>query len=156
MDFDLLFSIFTYVLVFLLLTMIARMYCRHWCNSRGACRPEIKSSPIAGMGVFATKLYQAGDVIDQCPTVSVPEDTVIGVNKLEDYVFQSANEGSNRVLVPLSTCGMYNHSDSPNATFVVNSNDSIDILATSQIAPGTEITVNYGPNYWTSRNRDPL
>jgi len=121
-----------------------------------SCRtPVVKSSRVAGLGVFARRNYSAGDPIDTCPTVAVPWDTVRGKSRLEDYVFESARGGVQDVLVPLANCGLYNHSESNNAYYQVRPNGTIAIFALLPIARGNEITVNYGQAYWKSRGLVP-
>ena len=63
-----------------------------------------------GRGVFATRRYAKGDVVELCPTITLDEDDVTGV--LLDYVFKSLKQGV-RLLV-LGFGSLYNHSDDPN------------------------------------------
>ena len=51
---------------------------------------------------------------------------------------------------------MYNHSSQENAVPRYDDhNHTIKIFANKQINKGDEITINYGPKYWSSRNIVP-
>jgi hypothetical protein len=76
---------------------------------------EVKSSPIHGFGLFATQAFAAGDTI--CP----------------------ATIGDKR-----SLAGRYsNHHHTPNCEFVVRGPEMV-LAAVADIAPGDELTTNYG------------
>ena len=117
--------------------------------------PQLKDSTISGKGIFATMVYQPGDQIDVCQTITASWSDLQGKGKLEDYVFQSINSDE-EVLVPLGNCGLYNHSNQNNAYYEVNRDGTIHVYALHYIPVGKEVTVNYGPEYWKSRNITPV
>lgn len=118
-------------------------------------RPYIAKSSIAGSGVFASRQYSRGDLVDTCPTIATPRDDIMGKNRLQDYVFNSSTEENADVLVPLGNCGIFNHSDNNNATYRINDDGTINVYALKRIGENEEITINYSKSYWESRSITP-
>ena len=58
-----------------------------------------------GRGVFATRAFAKGEVVESCPTVELADADVTG--RLNDYVFSSVNEGD--VLLVLGLGMLFNH-----------------------------------------------
>lgn len=118
-------------------------------------RPTIYvgQSSIANKGVFANRFFQTGDLIEHCAALQVPWDQRIEQTILRDYAFEHPKE-KEKALVAHGQCGLYNHSNQPNAKYVTG-NQSVTIYATKPIFPGQEIFVSYGDAYWTSRNLTP-
>jgi hypothetical protein len=112
---------------------------------------EIKESRH-GRGVFATRHFDAGDPVEHCPTLQLPGDQVVG--RLGDYVFGS-NEDESAVILLLGFGMLYNHSAEPNLEYVQEEPDVITFLATRPIEPGDELTIDYGEEWWETRNLEP-
>ena len=115
---------------------------------------EIKTSELlkSERGLFATKPYKKGDIIENCPTIKVKNTEIEVMSRLNDYVFASYND-KDMVLFPLGYCGTLNHSDEKqNATWKINpEDDNIIVYAIKNINKGEEIFVNYGNGYWEER-----
>jgi SET domain-containing protein len=103
-----------------------------------------------GRGVFATRRFREGDVIETCPAIAVPDEDVDGL--LRDYVFSSQR---GKVLLVLGYGMLYNHSGDPNVFTRSAGRLMVDIVALRDIEVGEELTHDYGPEYWDDRNRVP-
>jgi SET domain-containing protein len=104
-----------------------------------------------GRGVFATRSFAKGDVLEICPTLEVPDDDVRGL--LGDYAFSTHHEGE---LVLLLGFGMlYNHSATPNAEYVEHGPRTIAFVALTDVEAGDELTIDYGDEWWETRGLEP-
>ncbi len=120
------------------------------------CKVYVAQStvPRAGNGVFARVPLRQGQVIETCPALVLKEEDLEGSGPVKDYVFMSVRrDGTN--LLAHGNCGLFNHSDTPNAAFDTTLGDDVIISATQDIAPGEEIFISYGPDYWRARNQVP-
>ena len=112
---------------------------------------EIKEGPY-GRGVFATRDFAKGDSVESCPTLELPEDTVTG--RLGDYVFGSG-ENEHEVILLLGYGMLYNHSDEPNCEYVQEEPRVITFVTIRPVEPGDELTIDYGEEWWSTRNKEP-
>lgn len=118
-------------------------------DKKGFVHPdaEIKESPGAGRGVFATRKYSKNELIERAPTFTCNNhllDELMNLNQgrtiFHDYVF---NDGG-IVHIGLGWSSMYNHNHDSNARWNVdNEKEIIEIRAKKEIMPGEEITVVY-------------
>lgn len=113
----------------------------------------IKTSKLGGKygrGVFSNKKYEIGDTIELAPYIEDITSNYKGV--IRDYIFKkSAN--SDKSVVAFGYGSMYNHSDTPNASWKVN-DDYVKISCIKPINKDEEIFLSYGSQYWSSRNLD--
>ena len=111
--------------------------------------------PEAGRGVFARVAIKKGELIEKCPVIPIPEHDVAALSEsilLTYFYFFGKNR--ERMVVALGFGSIYNHTDSPNATYKEHERElTIDFIARRDIQKGEEITVNYvqGKN-----NKNPL
>jgi uncharacterized protein len=105
-----------------------------------------------GRGVFATRPIGKGETIEVCPTLEVPSDEISG--RLSDYVFESAESAQRSVLL-LGYGMLYNHSSQANAEYETAGEQEIAFVARKPIAPGDEITIDYGSEWWDTRGLQP-
>ena len=112
---------------------------------------SIKQSliPNSGRGVFAEKDFKKGEVIEVCPLITDYKKN-FEKSKIKDYTFRSKFKPDQEVIV-FGMCSMYNHSDNFN---VGHNQDPENMIykAARDIKKGEELYVNYGTNYWNSRN----
>jgi uncharacterized protein len=113
----------------------------------------VKKSDIecAGLGVFSTKEYKKGDVIEIAIVLKLPSDEVYKNNcspMLGDYVF-SDSSGNDSVFV-LGYGSLYNHSNDNNVKYKLYKNYMI-YYARKNISSGSELYINYGSGWWQSR-----
>jgi hypothetical protein len=104
-----------------------------------------------GRGVFATRRFAEGDVVEMCPTVQVPDSDVTG--GLRDYVFTSIEDGD--VVLVLGYGMLYNHSADPNLEYEQEDPSSITFFAVRAVQPGDELTIDYGEEWWETRGAEP-
>ena len=104
-----------------------------------------------GRGVFATRRFAKGEVIETCPTVEVPDAEVTG--RLNDYVFSSVTDGD--VVLVLGHGMLYNHSPNPNVEYVQDEPSTIMFRALRKVQPGDELTIDYGEEWWATRGIEP-
>ncbi len=118
---------------------------------------EIKASKGKGRGVFATRRFRAGEIIETAPALTVPkaEVEILAKTYLGSYLFTTDN-GKNLVL-GLGIASMFNHDDEANAEFDVFV-DCISIRAKRAIPIGQEITIHYGwrAKEWELAGVEPL
>ena len=122
--------------------------------SRGAAGPgsglAVKRGPH-GRGVFATRRFAKGQLIESCPTVEVPDADVVG--RLDDYVYTSIKDGD--VLLVLGYGMLYNHSANPNVEYLQDDPSILSFLALRTVQPGEELTIDYGDKWWETRGLEP-
>lgn len=105
-----------------------------------------------GRGVFAAREFREGEVVEVCPSVSIPEEEAEGEH-IRSYVFDSRQPG--KVLLLLGYGMLYNHSSQPNLYHRVAGRLSIEFVALRDIAVGEELTHDYGADYWLDRGMRP-
>lgn len=80
---------------------------------------KIKITRNKGRGVFATKQYKSGAIIEECPVLVLDKkDTkIIDDTTLYNYYF-SWGEKDDSSAIALGYGSLYNHSYSPNAEYI--------------------------------------
>lgn len=109
---------------------------------------EIKNSGPKGRGVFASRDFNEGNLIETCPIILCPEQDTEHINRtfLYNYYFNWAPE-RNRVAIALGFGSLYNHSYDPNAWYEKDFKRNLVVFrCLKPIARGEEITVNYNEN----------
>lgn len=110
---------------------------------------DIKPCQGKGRGVFATRRFRAGQLIESAPALLVPKEQVevLAATFLGHYLFTTDNKKN--LVLGLGISSMLNHSEKANAEFFV-SIDSITIKAKYAIPAGAEVTINYAwrPEEW--------
>ena len=107
------------------------------------------SEKIKDRGAFANQNYNKDDIIEICPALQQSKKDAVG--NIKNYLFH-LNETTD--LVGFGYCSLYNHSDEPNATWMVN--DNIVIYAIKNIIKDEEIFVSYGSKWFENRNMSKL
>jgi uncharacterized protein len=90
-----------------------------------------------GRGVFATRRYVKGQLVESCPTVQLADSEVTGL--FGDYVYTSVKDGD--VLLLLGYGMLYNHSANPNVVCVQDEPSTVTFLALRTVRPGDELTI---------------
>jgi uncharacterized protein len=116
-------------------------------------RIEIRTSPTRGRGVFARMAIEAGTVIEAAPVVVMPAADCPALDRtvIHDYYFHwdGDPEGDGRGAVGLGLVTLCNHASRPNAKVERNlARHTLDLIATIPIAPGDEVTIDYGCKLW--------
>lgn len=102
-------------------------------------------SDIHGRGVFTHSPIPEGTLLEICPAIIIPEEevSIIHTTKLHDYYFLWG-EAQKEAVIVLGFGSIYNHSDQPNARYMMDyKQQSMDFFATRDIKAGEEIFVNY-------------
>jgi uncharacterized protein len=105
----------------------------------------IAESPERGRGVYTAVPIKTGDLIEVCHIILIPKAQLPIIHKtvLHDYYFLWG-EDLDECAIALGYGSLYNHTTFPNANFILDLyNNTIDIEAIEDIAPGQEITLNY-------------
>ena len=110
---------------------------------------DVRLSKGKGRGVFATRRFRAGDIVESAPALLIPKYQIqaLAATFLAHYMFTSDNKKN--LVIGLGLTSMLNHDDDANAEFFVTS-DSVTIKAKRAIPSGLEITINYAwrPQEW--------
>ena len=115
-----------------------------------SCGIEVRPSRY-GRGVFATRRFDEGELVESCPTLELPDADAKGL--LRDYIFSSVNDGN--VVVVLGYGMLYNHSSDANVEYFQDDASTIDYYAVRPIKPGEELTIDYEGEWWESRGLQP-
>lgn len=107
---------------------------------------SVRASPIQGLGVFAEQVVEAGQVVEICPTVFIPDEVVDHLDRtpLAHYVYPW--EGGN--IAVLGYGMVYNHAVDPNCEYLTIPDERFGVgvqvySARRRVEPGEELTVNY-------------
>lgn len=112
----------------------------------------LAESRIEGVGVYANHRIGGNQVIAEIPAIiAMPHDGNVAP-EINDYAF----DWDGWIIVPGGCIAFLNHSDTPNAevTFREDENGRTWIILTSTevLFPHTEVTIDYGPDYWEARS----
>ena len=102
---------------------------------------------IMGHGIYSKAKIFPGEFVEMTPVIVVdrmPED-----ENLAKYVVA----WNCKLAIPLGWTMLYNHSDHSSCAFSSNFHDSLlGITTLREIEKGEQLTVNYGPEWFSSRN----
>lgn len=121
-------------------------------NSRGVHMGVVEKH---GRGMFATRRFLKGELIERAPVVVIDEKKWPNAAKtiLSDYAFDWG-EKDEHAAIAMGYISLYNHSYSPNAQLEQLMNElMMEIVAIKQIEVGEEININYNGD---PANQDPL
>jgi SET domain-containing protein len=97
-----------------------------------------------GRGVFASRTFRAGELIEVCPVILLPgitDESQLG--GMKNYVFMWQEKGD-VLAIALGYGSLYNHNVQPNAKFALRqSRNDIVFRAIREIAPGEQIFIDY-------------
>lgn len=96
-------------------------------------------------GVFAKSKFEKGQVVEKCPYIDISEHEIeiLQNSTLSSYIYFFGKD-KEQMLLPLGFGGLYNHSYSPNAKYIINQKDKIiEFVAVKEINDGEEIFVDY-------------
>jgi SET domain-containing protein len=114
---------------------------------------HLGESELSGLGVFAARDFKKDEVVEICPYLKIFKGHMNDECEVGDYTFEFDDESE--VLIQ-GYGSMYNHHTSNNLEYVYDEGDDMfEYIALRDIKKGEELTVNYGPDYWSARSEDP-
>ncbi|MHB1731997.1 MAG: SET domain-containing protein [Ferrimicrobium acidiphilum] len=97
---------------------------------------------MSGRGVFATRSFRCGDLIEACPVIVIPAAERSDIDKTILFNYYYDWDGDAALAQGLGS--FYNHSYKPNATYEKDIPSAvIRVVAIRDITVAEEITVNY-------------
>lgn len=102
-----------------------------------------------GYGVFALEPIPEGQFIEIAPVIIIES---MPKNEFSGYVFAWTD---GKLATSLGWTMIYNHSDNNCCEFSTNAQHKLlAIITTKDIIAGQQLTVNYGPDWFSSRNME--
>ncbi|KAI8377807.1 uncharacterized protein BYT42DRAFT_546437 [Radiomyces spectabilis] len=115
---------------------------------------ELKSDPVRGRGVFATKPIPRNALVDISPILLFPHDEYRAHGQFtvaDHYTYR----WKNGYALALGLGSMFNHANDPNVGFVRDFDNSlIRYITLRDIAPDEELCISYGANLWFVNTED--
>jgi hypothetical protein len=111
-------------------------------------------SELEGLGVFATRDFKKGEVVEICPYLQIYKDHMNDECEVGDYTFEFDDESE---VLMLGFGSMYNHKTGDfNLDYLYDEEtDMFEYSAVRDIKSGEELTVDYGQSYWENRGESP-
>lgn len=106
---------------------------------------EIKQSHLHGRGVFASRSFKPGAVIETAPVILLQQSDkdFLEATSLFSYYFL-VNDKKIPVVLGLGYSSLYNHAGRANAVYTISIREAALIIkACKPIQQGEEITLNY-------------
>lgn len=111
-------------------------------------------SELQGLGVFAGRDFKKDEIVEICPYLKIYKGHMNDECEVGDYTFEFDDESE--VLIQ-GYGSMYNHHKDNNIDYFYDEGDDMfEFVALRDIKKGTELTVNYGDEYWNAREEKPL
>lgn len=102
-----------------------------------------------GFGVYALDDIKDNQTVEECPCLEIPIEDVKG-SIMMDILYKYSDD---IYVLAMGNGAVYNHRNQPNARWEYNSDKKLlTIAATRTIKSGEEIFINYGREYFSSRN----
>jgi hypothetical protein len=116
-------------------------------------RIEVCVSPVRGRGIFARTAIVSGTLIEAAPVIVIPIADCPALDRtiIHDYYFHwdGDPEGEGRGALGLGLVTLCNHASRPNARVERNLvRQTLDLIASSLIGPGEEVTIDYRCTLW--------
>ena len=121
--------------------------------------PHVVISPCNfGHGIFTTRSIAADTTLEECPYLRINADECAGT--LDDYVFnlETAEENgeSDVYSLVLGWGSLFNHSEEHNTEYWHDTDRDLIVFYTiKKVTAGKQLFVNYGKDWWASRELTP-
>lgn len=113
---------------------------------------ELRHHAAKGRAVHAARSIARGELIEAAPVIVIPgaECALVDRTVVAQYYFHwDGPENGGRGALALGALSLCNHSEQPRARVHRNYADqTLDLIALEPIAPGEEITIDYGCLLW--------
>lgn len=110
---------------------------------------KIAKSKRQGRGVFATKSFKLGEIVESAPVLVFVEKEIKNLHrtKIDCYTYQWGKKGDQAAIV-FGFGSFYNHSYKPNVKYVADHEKEImNFIALRPIKKDQEITINYNGDH---------
>ena len=104
--------------------------------------------PGKGRGVFTDEFIEAGELVESCPTVTIPKRDLDPDERtvLDDY-YHDWNERTGSKAMALGYGALYNHSRNGNMECIQNPRKRrIEFYALRDVEAGEELVYDYNPD----------
>lgn len=116
---------------------------------------SVKPSQIHGVGVFAEKDFEPEEVVEIFPVIPLSFRThyqgdarVLDYSAIKYCECEECKKHGYVIFMRFGYGGLYNHQDQPNAKLFIDYAEYYGrCIASSYIKAGSEIFIDYGPNY---------
>lgn len=115
----------------------------------------IDSVEGCGWGVYTSDFIKKSTMIEVAPVLVFPFDDVFKKYKIVNYcvLWQENPIGQKNIAIPFGWTMFYNHSDNNSCNFANNyAEDLLGIISNRDINPNEQVTVSYGPNWFSDRD----
>jgi len=118
---------------------------------------QIQQTKNKGRGVFTTAAISVNQIIEICPVILIPKAELVFLDETYLYNYYFLWNENKDAAIALGYGSLYNHSEKPNATFLIqNETNSIIIKSISTVKIGEEITIDYvaggGKLWWNNQS----
>jgi uncharacterized protein len=124
--------------------------------------PDLVVAPCEfGHGVFATENIPAETTLEECHHLRIKAEDCSGV--VDDYVYglesahNPAEEASEYYSLPLGWGSIFNHAEEHNTAYWHDTERDLIVFYTiKDVAAGEQLFINYGKDWWETRERTPV
>jgi len=117
---------------------------------------EVRRSAIHGMGVFAKKNIKKHEVLEEDHFIIIKGKWDNIPRQIQEYIFgwtKHLPDKKSKAALVFGSGAIYNSSPKPNASWLTSVKKGRFIYyATKDIKKGQEILIDYGDEYWESRD----
>ena len=113
-----------------------------------------------GHGVFATQDIPAGTTLEECHHLRIKKEECVGI--INDYVYAleadsgDSKEDSEDYSLPLGCGSIFNHADDHNTEYWHDTERDLIVFHTiKKVSAGEQLFVNYGNDWWETRELTP-
>lgn len=112
-----------------------------------------------GRGVFAAEFLPSDTTLEECPFLRIPKSDCCSV--LDEYVFMMDpgpdGEDENYYSMVLGWGSLFNHADNHNTEYWHDQERDLIVFHTIRdVSAGEQLFINYGCQWWQSRELEPL
>jgi len=123
--------------------------------------PHLVVAPCQfGHGVFATQYIPADTTLEECHHLRIREEDCSGI--MNDYVYNllpecdDSEEESEYCSLPLGWGCIFNHADDHNTEYWHDTERDLIVFHTiKDVSPGEQLFINYGKDWWETRECRP-
>ena len=113
-----------------------------------------------GHGVFATENIPAETTLEECHHLRIKEEDCSGI--IDDYVYglepdhNNSKEASEYYSLPLGLGSIFNHAEKHNTAYWHDTERDLIVFYTiKDVSAGEQLFINYGKDWWDTRERMP-